>query len=94
MYNKGETYICSSEVRDAAGALVDPTTITCTVNKPDSTQAATGSMTKDSVGKYHYDYNLPSDTAAGIWKAKVVAVTGTRTVISELPFAVEFQVIP
>lgn len=86
MYNKGETYICSLEVRDAAGALVDPTTITCTVYKPDSTQAATGAMTKDSVGKYHYDYNISSVADEGIWKAKVTATTAGRTVISEIEF--------
>lgn len=55
--------------RDAAGALVDPTTITCRVKNPAGTVTvytyALGQVVRESIGVYHYDV----DTSAlnGTW---------------------------
>lgn len=89
MYYRGETYICSAEVKDENGGYVDPSTITCTIYKPNGTQASTGAMTKDATGKYHYDFNLASDTDAGTWKSRVITTVAARTAISEIEFVVE-----
>jgi hypothetical protein len=86
-YSIGETYICSAEVKDAKGAYVDPSSITCEILKPDRTQAVLGNMIKDAVGKYHYDYDI-GFAITGAWKARVKAVIGLRTAIEEISFSV------
>lgn len=50
--------------RDLEGALVDPTTVTLTIQDPANVETTPGSIVNDSTGVYHYDLNL---TAAGTW---------------------------
>ena len=42
---------------DSAGTVTDPTTVTLTITLPDATTTSP-SPTKDSTGKYHYDYTV------------------------------------
>ena len=51
----GQPVRVSTEVRDLSATLIDPTTITLTVHKPDATVVNYASPTKDSTGKYHQD---------------------------------------
>lgn len=89
IYSQGETAIVNAEVTNSSGTYIDPTSISCTIDNPAGTQEATGAMTKDAVGYYHYDYNLASGASVGTWRAFVTAVIGTRTVIEEIRFIVE-----
>lgn len=89
IYSQGETAIINAEVTNSSGTYIDPTSILCTIDDPTGTQKATGAMTKDAVGYYHYDYALASDATVGTWRAFITAVVNTRTVIEEIRFVVE-----
>jgi hypothetical protein len=49
-------------VKDAAGTLVDPSSITITVKRPDGTATTPATPTRETTGTYHYDYQ-PAVTA-------------------------------
>jgi hypothetical protein len=52
-YVKGRQVVVSATITlVSSGALTDPTTVVCTVTKPDGT-TATPAVTHDSTGKYH-----------------------------------------
>lgn len=87
-YYQGETVIISAEIKDASGNLTDPSTITCTIFDPAGSIDASGNMTQDSSGNYHYDDNLAEDAITGIWLAEIDAVIGTRTVTEKIQFVV------
>jgi hypothetical protein len=61
----------------ATGALVDPTTVVCTITKPDGT-TATPAVVHDSTGKYH----AVVDTTGGPQGNWQYLFTGTGAVIS------------
>lgn len=63
-YTIGNTVRLSVEFLDAAGALVDPTDVTCRLRGPESLAAISLPVTKESVGKYHADALAE---AAGVW---------------------------
>ncbi len=89
-YQRGETYILSLEVKDSSGDYYDPiTSVTAEIIDSAGSTKSSGSMTKDSTGKYHYDYTIQSSDATGIWQAKVTCVDGTRTTIKTINFLVE-----
>lgn len=88
----GETVICSCEVKDDAGAYKDPITsmqikINCTKPSNHSILAATA-MTKDSTGKYHYDFASASNLA-GTYEAVYTATDGSRITIEKDIFDLE-----
>lgn len=65
------------EVRNAAGALEDPTTMTITIWKPDgSVDVDAVLMDNDSTGKFHYWYTISDQV--GTHKILYVATTGGR----------------
>ena len=73
-YYQGETYQQKAHVTDADSADTDPTTIKITIE--DSTgikKITTTDMTKDSLGYYHYNYDIPSDAEVGQWITEVIA---------------------
>jgi hypothetical protein len=67
-YDRGDTARLSLLVKDAAGALVDPATLTLTVRTPAGVDTTTTSpaapIVHDSTGTYHADVALPE---AGIY---------------------------
>ena len=64
-------------VRDVNGALVDPDTIVMSIVDPEErVKIDAQTMTKDSTGKYHYDYLLATDAVTGKWTTEVKAVKG------------------
>ena len=88
-YLQGETAIISAEITNSAGTYINADTITCVIYDPAGTQKATGAMTTDGTGLYHYDYNLASDAAVGVWEGLVTAVLGARTTKEQVEFIVE-----
>jgi len=76
-YYQGETVRQNVEVTDVNGILVDPDTIVITIHDTEGTaKADEQTMTKDSTGKYHYDYLLDADALAGDWTTELKAVKG------------------
>jgi uncharacterized protein YfaS (alpha-2-macroglobulin family) len=63
-WDVGDTARLSVTVRDAAGQLVDPTTVTCRVRTPSGVVLA-ALVVRDGVGQYHADVAL---TEAGLWQ--------------------------
>jgi len=62
-YDKGDLVRISAAFKNSALALVDPNTVTFTINQPDGTvytkQYGIGyDLVKDSVGNYHIDYYI------------------------------------
>lgn len=73
----GEATKRKIEVRNAAGALEDPTTMTTSIQKPDgSLDIDTAAMTNDSTGEYHYWYTVSDQ--AGTHKILYEATTGGK----------------
>lgn len=73
----GEATKRKIEVRNAAGALEDPTTMTTSIQKPDgSLDIDTAAMTNDSTGEYHYWYTVSDQ--AGTHKILYKATTGGK----------------
>lgn len=88
----GETIICSIEVKNDAGTLVDPATsmniVIDQITPSYASKVASTAMTKDAVGKYHYDCQTSAYTA-GTYKAIYTATDGTRITIEEDTFDLE-----
>ena len=81
-FDIGETIICSCEVKDSAGVLKDPaTSMTITLtDKFNVVKVNAVAMTKDSVGKYHYDAQTVG-WIDGQYKVEYKATDGTRITI-------------
>lgn len=81
-FDVGETVICSIEVKNTAGALVNPTTsMTITLYDPDGTvDVSPVGMDNDDVGKYHYDYQT-TGKATGKYIVLYTATDGARITI-------------
>ena len=76
-YYQGETVRQNIEATDVNGILVDPDTIVITIHDTDgAVKADEQTMTKDSTGKYHYDYLLAADALVGEWTTEIKAVKG------------------
>lgn len=83
VYQPGETLRLTATIIDTDGAAVDPTAVTVSVKKPDSTMAVTDSaMTKSETGSYYYDYTIASDN--GTYSVEVKA-TGSGGRITKEP---------
>ncbi len=83
-FQKGGTIICSVEVSNSTGALVDPnsdyTHMKITI-KDDSggTMVDNTAMTRDSTGLYHYDFQTNSASIKrGTFFVQYDATDGTR----------------
>ncbi len=90
IYQRGETYVLGLEVKDDSGEYYDPdTSVTAEIIDPNGVVKSSGSMVRDSVGNYHYDYTIQVSDDIGVWYAKVICVDGTRTTIKSIGFMVE-----
>ncbi len=85
LFNIGETVVCSVEVKNTAGVLVDPaTSMTTTITSPQKTIVVSAqNMSKDSTGKYHYDYTSEVTAPDGKYTAAYKATDGTRITIAK-----------
>ena len=87
-FNVGETIICSLEVRNASNTLVDPSTsIKITLYGHTSTGVIDVNMTKDSTGKYHYDFDSTGKAVGNYW-AIFTAVDSNRTTTENSNFLI------
>jgi len=73
----GEATKRKIEVKNTAGVLEDPTTMTISIKKPGgSLDVDTVAMTNDSVGKYHHWYTVSDQP--GTHKILYEATTGGK----------------
>ena len=91
-FDIGESVICSVEIKDDNAVLKDPATsmnIVIDQLKPSFENIITSTaMTKDSTGKYHYDF-ASAGKAAGEYQAVYTATDGTRITIEKDKFSLE-----
>lgn len=80
-FYKGDTIICNRNVKNDAGTYVDPaTSMQIQIDRiapHNSFILAATNMTKDSTGKYHYDFQTTS-MSVGEYEATYIATDGTR----------------
>ena len=90
-FQRGETVICSLQVKNSAGTLVNPDTSTkVTITDPNGSAVVGGTaMTNDSTGNYHYDYTSGGAATLGVYSAKFEAIDSGRTTIAVDRFRVE-----
>jgi len=89
-FDVGETVICSCEIKDTDGNLKDPSTstqISICNNKGVVSLAATA-MTKDSTGKYHYDFQTVG-SSKDRYTVSYIATDGSRITIEKETFELE-----
>lgn len=73
-YQRDETYYHWITLRDNAGALHDPSSVSITITSPCGiVKVDLLAMSNDSPGVYYYAYNLPADATYGKWKVSVTA---------------------
>lgn len=73
----GEATKRKIEVKNTAGELEDPTTMTISIWKPDGALDIDAvAMTNDSTGKYHYWYTISDQV--GVYKILYEATTGGK----------------
>ena len=91
-FDIGETVICSCEVKNTSGTLVDPATsmkIVIKQIKPNySIIVSSTDMTRDSTGKYHYDFDS-AGKSDGEYQAIYTATDGSRVTIEKDIFNLE-----
>ena len=91
VFQRGETVVLSLEIKDSAGSYVDPASVpTVKVTDPGGSVVVNDiAMTKDAVGKYHYDYTSAGTAAVGPYNVRYKAVDGSRTTKLRDSFVVE-----
>jgi len=91
IFQRGETVVMSLEIKDSAGVYVDPaSTPTLKVTDPGGSVVINDlAMTKDAVGKYHYDYTPGDSAGLGGYTVRYRAVDGPRTTKLRDSFVVE-----
>lgn len=91
-FNIGETVICWQNVKKDNGEYIDPATsmeIEIIQIKPHrQIVISVTAMTKDDVGKYHYDFQSDGASIGG-YEAKYIATDGTRITIQKQSFVLE-----
>ena len=86
-FDIGETTICSVEVKDTTGTYKDPQTsmkITIT-DRNYVVKVNDADMTKDAVGKYHYDFQTVG-CIDGKYEVEYKATDGARITIQKETF--------
>lgn len=85
-YDIGDQVRLSVAVTNSAGTATSPTTVTCTVRKPDASSASL-SVVNDSIGNYHADV---TPDQVGQWDYRW-AGTGALVVAEEGSFYVRVR---
>ena len=93
-YLRGTTVKCEITVTNAAGAEVDPTTMSLVIYDPTGTTDTTkaiGDLTKTSTGVYYYNFAVPADAMYGDWRYEYTPanVSGESTVVTTYFFVDE-----
>lgn len=67
---QGGTITLDGIYQEGSGQLVDPVDPRLAISDPDETTVASNLIpTRDTTGRYHYDYLVPSAAPLGIWTA-------------------------
>ena len=87
----GETIVCSIEIRNSAGVLVDPaTSIKITIEDLDGKKVVDDvAMANDGVGLDHYDYTSALTAKGGNYTIWYIAIDGARTTKQKDTFELE-----
>lgn len=91
---RGESITPQVTIKDSAGDVYEPTTLTLKIYDPDGTVQTTiekASMTNPSTGVYYYSYTIPTDADVGDWRYEFTGGSG-NTVIEEVYFTVAIPV--
>ena len=73
-YYQGETFRQKVNVTNVDDDATDPNAITISIEDSAGVKKVTdAAMTKDAIGDYHYDYDIPVDGAVGEWTTEVKA---------------------
>lgn len=92
VYERDETYVHWTKIRDEAGQPVAPTTIKISITDPDGTLLVDAQdMTQEEIGLYYYNYQIPADANFGNWD---VIVRATDAVGNATKFTDEFYLLP
>ena len=89
--NFGETIrLLAIDVTDINGNLISNASFSIGIQKPDGslTEVTTG-IVRDEPGKFHYDYTVPEDGPAGIYKQRWKITVAGRHVEAIDTFNVE-----
>lgn len=72
----GDRFRIDAEIKDADGALVDPDTHSIVLKDPGGTQsgAAMTSPTRNGLGDFSQNVDVPSDGVDGIWMVEWTAL--------------------
>mgnify|MGYP000055858391 FL=1 len=77
---RGETVRIKATIKDFSGNLFDPDSQEIKIYDPSNTLKETNtSPTKESVGVYYIDYNIPSDSNTGVWYVEWKVVKSDKT---------------
>jgi len=76
------SFTINADVTDPdTGATTDPTTVTISIKDPDGALDVDGTaMTKDAIGDYHYDYDIPATIGAYVGRTKCTSAAGKITI--------------
>lgn len=86
--NPGDTVSKYFYFKDKDGTLFDPYSTECKVINPSGAETAV-ILSKAAVGKYEFNYTLPSDAALGEWKIKVKGTKNSYVQTEVFLFLVE-----
>ena len=83
-YYQGETFRQKAQVTDVDKEDTDPNAIVISIADSAGTKKVTAAaMTKDAVGLYHYDYDIPADGTIGEWVTEVNAEKTQKAIESD-----------
>jgi len=88
-FNKGETIICSCEVKDSSGKFTAPESMKISIiHSKNGLEVNDKDMFPDETGKYHYDYSIPVIEGKYEITVRYKATDGGRITITEDVFQV------
>ncbi len=83
-YKRGNCIRLKVTIKDADGALHDPSTsVKVTLTNAGVEYLTAQDMTKASTGVYYYDWQTDETDAVGVYNMKVVSVDSSKTVVTE-----------
>ena len=91
IFDIGETVKISASIRNEAGALYDPSSVTIDIKAPDkSVVVSAANMATESTGLYKYEYTVPMESAGiiGTYKYRILVSEGSRNLIQTGTFDV------
>lgn len=81
-YEKGQSVLLGTAFTDLAGAAVNPTTVTCRVEKPDGTETEYTTPTIANPATGTYTLHIIVDQS-GMWTYRWTGTTGTAVAVDE-----------